>query len=255
MDRLIYSALAGIAEFNHPRFQLNNEIANVSTVGFKRSFVNASRTVKVSGEGFDTRFTPTNVSRDQISLDSGPLMFTGNNTDIAMNNHTVLGVSNSKGELAFTRRGDLRVNNSGVLETGSGQAVRGQNGPISIPPGYAISFTADGSVFALQSGKDTEAPPVLVGRLMLRDASEVKLHRGSDGLFETTAAVDGGERDITNGKYPPSITLQSVEGSNVSPYEAMVRLLEMNRMFESSIKMIKEAKSIDESGASMMKAS
>ena len=112
MDRLIYSALAGISETNHPRFQLNNEIANVLTAGFKRSFVNASQTVKISGDGFDTRFSPTSVSRDQISLHSGPLMFTGNNSDIAMNGHTVLGVSNSKGELAFTRRGDLRLRNA-----------------------------------------------------------------------------------------------------------------------------------------------
>jgi len=255
MDRLTYTALAGITEFNHPRFQVNNEIANVSTVGFKRSFVNASRTVKISGDGFDTRFTPTNVSRDQIWLNPGPPMFTGNNTDIAMNDQTVLGVSNSKGELAFTRRGDLRVNNLGVLETANGQAVRGQNGPISIPPGYAISFTADGSVFAQQGSEGVATPPVFVGRLMLRDASQVKLHRSSDGLFETFAAAEGGERDITNGKYPASITPKTVEGSNVSPYEAMVRLIEMNRMFESHIKMIKEAKSIDESGASMMKAS
>ena len=255
MDRLIYSALAGISETNHPRFQLNNEIANVLTAGFKRSFVNASQTVKISGDGFDTRFSPTGVSRDQISLHSGPLMFTGNNSDIAMNGHTVLGVSNSKGELAFTRRGDLRVNNSGALETGNGQVVRGQNGPISIPPGYAISFTADGSVFAQQGSEGVATPPVFVGRLMLRDASQVKLHRSSDGLFETFAAAEGGERDITNGKYPASITPKTVEGSNVSPYEAMVRLIEMNRMFESHIKMIKEAKSIDESGASMMKAS
>ena len=255
MDRLSLTAASGMQEFNLPRFQLNNEIANISTPGFKRSFSNISQTLKVSGPGFDSRFAPTNVYKDQVSLAPGAVIYTGNSTDVALNDSTVLGVSASDGSLAFTRRGDLRVNAAGLLETATGQAVRGQNGPISIPPGYAISFTADGSVFAQQSGKGPGTPPLLVGRLMLRDASQVKLHRSSDGLFETTAAAEGGERDISNGKYPPSITPQSVEGSNVSPYEAMVRLLEMNRMFESSIKMIKEAKSIDESGASMMKAS
>ena len=60
--------------------------------------------------------------------------------------------------------------------------------------------------------------------------------------------------DITNGAQPPSITPASLEGSNVSAVDALVRLMDYNRSFESNIRMIKEAKATDESGTSMMRA-
>jgi flagellar basal-body rod protein FlgF len=85
-----------------------NEMANVSTVGFKRSFEVATRAIQVEGAGFKTRFQPQSFSEDYISLKAGPLIATGNELDIAMSGSTVLGVSAADGKLAFTRRGDLR---------------------------------------------------------------------------------------------------------------------------------------------------
>jgi flagellar basal-body rod protein FlgF len=116
---------------------------------------------------------------------------------------------------------------------------------------------------------------VQIGRLLLRDASNAKLERREDGLYSPSANADpqrafandpgqamanvnqnqatrGG--DITNGAQPPSITPASLEGSNVSAVDALVRLMDFNRSFESNIRMIKEAKATDESGTSMMRA-
>jgi len=253
MDRLSFTAAAGMQEFSLPRTQLNNEIANISTPGFKRSFANVSQTLKVSGPGFDTRFTPTNIYKDQVSLAPGSVVYTGNRLDVALNDSTVLGVSAANGDLAFTRRGDLRVNSAGVLETGAGQAVRGQNGPISIPSGYAIDIAPDGSVYASNPDNANNAPPVLVGRMLLRDASKTPLVRRPDGLFTPEATLTGGNPDITDGGGVPSLKAQSLESSNVSSYDALVRLLEMNRSFEMNVKAIKEARSLDESGSSMLK--
>ena len=91
-------------------------------------------TVKIEGSGFDTRFEPTTTGIDRVSLTAGPKMVTGNPLDVAMNGNTVLGVTASNGDLAFTRRGDMRVNNAGQLEIGTGQAVRGQSGALNVPP-------------------------------------------------------------------------------------------------------------------------
>ena len=46
MDRLIFTSLASINERRLLREQLNNELANISTVGFKRSFDSAMTAVK-----------------------------------------------------------------------------------------------------------------------------------------------------------------------------------------------------------------
>ena len=47
----------------------------------------------------------------------------------------------------------------------------------------------------------------------------------------------------------------TLEGSNVSAIEAMVRLIDFSRSFESQINVIKETKENDKSGATMMRTS
>ena len=274
MDRLAWTSLIGVSETAHPRTQLNNEIANVSTIGFKRSYINVMKSLKVEGPGYDSRFKVSNVKSDRVTLAPGPIMFTGNKMDIAMNQSTVLGVTAANGDLAFTRRGDLRVNSQGVIETGGGHAVRGQNGPITVPVGAMIEISGDGTVWASTPGQGPQVPPVQAGRLLLRDASNVKLERRADTLLQpvgtdapaalandpaqnlanATGRTGALEVDITNGSNPPSITPASLEGSNVSAVDALVRLMDYNRSFESNIRMIKEAKATDESGTSMMRA-
>ena len=258
MDKLIYTAMSSISESGSPRQQLNNEIANLSTPGFKSSFSAAMKTVKVSGPGFDSRYIPTSTAYDRISLAPGPRMYTGVPLDIAMNGNTVLGVTASNGELAFTRRGDLRVGSNGVVENGSGQGVRGENGPITAPPGYSVEVTGDGSMYAVSSGKAQPAARTLIGKLLLRDASETPLERREDGLFTPAPKPGSTEKqsgaDIKDGKQTPSISVGALEGSNVSTFGAMTRLLDYSRSYEANIKFIKEAKTLDESGASMMKA-
>ncbi len=266
MDRLAFTVLMGSSEANHPRQQLSNELANLSTIGFKRSFTNVMKSLKVAGPGFDSRFQPTNLVFDRVSLTPGPLMATANPLDIAMNGSTVLGVSASNGDLAFTRRGDLRVNSAGQLENGAGHLVRGQNGPITAPPGYVLEIAGDGSVNATSPDKAKTSVPLLVGRLLLRDASATPLERREDGLLRPmsknlaaqTATPQGGaqtDQDIADGDVTPAITSGTLEGSNVTSFEAMTRLIDFNRSFEAHIKMIKDVSSLEETGASMIKAS
>ena len=255
MDKLIYTAMSSISESGSPRQQLNNEIANLSTPGFKSSFSAAMKTVKISGPGFDSRYIPTSTAYDRISLAPGPRMYTGVPLDIAMNGNTVLGVTAGNGELAFTRRGDLRVGSNGRVEPGSGQGVRGESGPITAPAGYSVEVTGDGSMYAVSAGKLEPAARTLIGKLLLRDASETPLERREDGLFKPEGDQTSGGGDIKTGSKAPSITNGTLEGSNVTPVDAMVRLLDFTRTFESRMKFIKEGNTIDEAGASMMKAS
>ena len=69
MDRLIFTSNATIREMANARQVLVNELANVSTVGFKSSYDVALQSVKVNGSGFDTRVQAQSVSRDLIRLD------------------------------------------------------------------------------------------------------------------------------------------------------------------------------------------
>ena len=149
MDRLAFNAAAAINEQRVARQMTTNELANVSTPGFKRSFEAALQAVKVEGAGFQSRMQPQAFSTDYINMTPGALMSTGRELDVAFNDQTVLGVSTRDGSLAFTRRGDLRVNAKGVLETGGGDMVQGQGGAaITIPPGFQVTIAKDGTVYA-----------------------------------------------------------------------------------------------------------
>jgi flagellar basal-body rod protein FlgF len=52
-----------------------------------------------------------------------------------------------------------------------------------------------------------------------------------------------------------SVTTQALEGSNVSPTEAMVKLIEQSRMFEQQVRMVKASQENDQSGSTMLKLS
>lgn len=246
MDRFAFTSVAAINEQALKRQALVNELANVSTVGFKRSFETAMQSVGLDGPGFDSRFQPQAVSRDVIDLEPGPLQVTGNPLNVAMQGATVMGVVAADGSNAYARRGDMRISGDGVLELSTGQLVRGEGGPITIPAGALVRITQDGSVIATDGATGEQA---VIDRLLLRDATATPLSRRSDGLFTpegkpgTEIAQNGGLTTVTPG---------ALEGSNVSAVAAMVHLMDQARSFEMSVRMIKESKDLDANGASMM---
>lgn len=252
MDKLIYGPAAAITEQSVIRQGLVNELANVATVGFKRSYEIALRAVKVEGEGFDTRHQPRAQLLNRVLLAPGPVMVTGRALDIAMDSATVLGVRAPNGELAFTRRGDLRTNAEGVLETGAGHAVQGDAGPITVPPGFVVRISADGQVFASDPAQAGAVPNEPIGQLLLRDASATPLARRPDGLFRVANETRPGS-DFQNGDQLPSLIPQALEGSNVSAVGVMTQLIDHARTFEAQIRVVKEMKDLDASGVSLMK--
>jgi flagellar basal-body rod protein FlgF len=236
------------------RQMTTNELANVATPGFKRSFESAMLTIKVQGAGFESRLQPQAFASDNINMKPGVIVKTGRDLDVAMDEQTVMGVTATNGELAFTRRGDLKLNGSGVLEMGTGALVRGQaGGPITIPPGFFVKISKDGSIFATNPAQAGVAAPVLIDRILLRDASQVGLERREDGLYKVVGKPKGEDIPVT-GKLV-SLTPETLEGSNVNAMEVMVKLMDQSRSFEMQVNVIKQNKDVDESGGTMMRAS
>ncbi len=251
MDRLAFNAAAAINEQRLARQMITHELANVVTVGFKTSFEVAMSAIKVEGAGLSTRMQPQSISKDIIQLRPGEVITTGRNLDISMNEETVLGVTAPNGQLAFTRRGDLKVNSAGVLEDALKHVVRGEGGgPITIPPGLTITINPDGTIFAADPAQTGAVQQTLIARLLLRDASTTQLERRDDGLFGPVGKLG---TDVTGGPKLPSLTAGALEGSNVNAMMAMVKLMDQSRSFEHQVRNIKESKNADEAGATMLK--
>ena len=253
MDRLIFTSNATIREMANARQVLVNELANVATIGFKRSYDVALQSVKAEGAGFDTRFQAQAIARDRIRLNSGAVMATGRALDVAMAHNGVMAVLAQNGDVAFTRRGDLKVAPNGQLINGSGHVVLGQNGPINIPQGLTPYVNENGSVYGIAGNANSQTPAQLIDNLRLRDASATDLSRREDGLFQVQGRPPGTDIAATN--TPPAVIPKALEGSNVNPVETMTLLIDQARSFETQIKVIKEMKELDTSGESMMKIS
>ena len=252
MDRLIFTAMASLKQLNNMKLKHANALANASTVGFKQTFQFATETSKVAGVGYGSRFVPMNRSNDELVINPGPLISTGRKLDIYLADSALLGVQAPNGQVAFTRRGDLAIDQAGLLSTANGHVVLGEGGaPITAPVGVELAITDDGTVTATDPVQP-DAPPTIVGNLLLRDASGVRIVRRVDGLYEAiTARGKGG--DFEGGPNPPAVKPGALEGSSINVAEQLVGFMDMSRSFEIKIKMISEMKELDDSGTTMMR--
>jgi flagellar basal-body rod protein FlgF len=239
MDRMIYLSMSGAKAMMDRQEVLANNLANVSTVGF-RGELHAFRSVPVEGSGASTRVYSLETTPG-YDASAGPVMPTGRKLDVAMQGNAWLSLQSLDGTEAYTRAGSLTVDNEGTLVNHSGLTVVGENGPLQLPQNAEISIGEDGTVSAVSGS----AAPVIVGRLKLVSPTAA-LVRGTDGLFR----AKGGEPLDAD----PAAQLRSgaLEGSNVSPVGAMVSMIAASRQFESQMKMLQTAEADEKSAAQLL---
>jgi flagellar basal-body rod protein FlgF len=255
MDRLVFTANTAMSEYRLDRQNMTHELANVSTTGFKKAYQVANRAVRVEGDGFDTRFLPRAMTSPQIDLTPGVRQFTGRPMDVAMDNATVLAVQAKNGELAWTRRGDLSLDLDGFVRTGEGYLVLDQSlEPLQLPQGTAgFEIVSDGVISTIDPN-NPGAGPQEIAQLGLKDASVTMMARREDGLFKPLDNTEDG-LDFESGPEAASLSAGSLEGSNVSAVQTLVKFIDHMRSFEMQTKVIREMKDNDASGAAMMRLS
>ena len=165
MERLVFNSTAAMNEQRLSRQVLAHEMSNVNTTGFKRTYEVAMKAFKADGQGFDSRFQPQAIHTDLVQLAPGPMITSGRDLDIMMNDSTVMGVTAPNGELAFTRRGDLHLNVNGVLETGTNHVIQAEGG-VSSPFPQALKSRLQ------MMGKFM--PPILLSQACSSPLSSVK---------------------------------------------------------------------------------
>ena len=232
MDRLIYTAMTGAKHVFMQQAGTANNLANASTVGFKAQ-EHRFRAVPVLGEGMPTRAFVVDASVSDV-FDEGPMMFTGNPLDVAVQGRGWLAVQLPDGSEAYTRSGGLEVSVTGLLQTKSGFTVMGDGGPINIPPDNTVEVAPDGTVSVVPNyGTPNNANAV--GRLKLVNPAESDLVRGADGLFRQSNGQPA------NADANVRVASGVLEGSNVNVSDAMVNLISLSRQFEMQIKMLQTA--------------
>lgn len=247
MDRLVYTALSGLKGQMDAQATIANNIANASTIGFRADRVNFER-LMIKGDGHDSR-QPSAETVVDMDRRAGTVVSTGRGLDIAITGDNWLAVQAADGSEAYTRRGDLRIAPSGVLETGDGFPVMGSGGPITVPPHDKIMIAEDGTISIVAPGADPAQPPQVIDQLKLVSDQGSKTIKGLDNLLH----VRGG------GALPADLDARvqtgSLEQSNVNLTQALVDMIENQRSYEVQANLLREAKSMDESAASLMRVS
>jgi flagellar basal-body rod protein FlgF len=220
MDSGYYAACAGLAAQTQALELVANNLANLGTAGYRgqqatfRSLVAGHLTVLQNPLNAAVNdFGMLGGSR--IDLASGSLTATGNPLDLAVAGLGFFVVKSAAGML-YTRNGNFHRTPTGQLVTAEGDAVLGEQGPITLPNG-AAAVSSDGTV---------SVDGAIVDRLRIAEFSPTtSLTAAGNAMY---AAPDGSALPAASS----SIRQGMIEQSNVSPVEGVVALITIQRNAE-----------------------
>jgi len=232
MDKMLYVSMTG-AQNNTLALRAHaNNLANVSTSGFRRDFEQA-RSMPLFGETYPARVFAMS-ERPGTDFRPGSLQETGRDLDVAVGGKGWVAVQAPDGSEAYVRTTSLNIDALGVLRTGNGLPVMGNAGPIAVPPEQKVEIGQDGTISIRALG---ENPNVLaeVDRIKLVNPDPKSMEKGTDGLIRVKGQPEV-EADAT-----VQLTSGFLEASNVNAVEEMTAILSLSRQFELSVKMMRTA--------------
>jgi flagellar basal-body rod protein FlgF len=232
MDKMLYVSMTG-AQNNTLALRAHaNNLANVSTSGFRRDFEQA-RSMPLFGETYPARVFAMS-ERPATDFRPGSLQETGRDLDVAIGGKGWIAVQTPDGSEAYVRTASLNIDALGVLRTGNGLPVMGNAGPIAVPPEQKVEIGQDGTISIRALGED---PNVLaeVDRIKLVNPDPKSMEKGTDGLIRVKGQPEV-EADAT-----VQVTSGFLEASNVNAVEEMTAILSLSRQFELSVKMMRTA--------------
>ena len=227
---MAYLAMTGATQTFHAQAVNSNNLANLSTPGFRED-LHAFSNLAIEGPGFPSRVNAVAESPGWSNA-PGSIVSSGRDMDVAVNGPGWIAVQAPNGDEAYTRAGDLRVTSLGLLTTGAGHPVMSESGPISLPPNSSLTIGVDGELSIIALG---DAPQNLTAsgtRIKLVNPDVAFMEKGIDGLFRYK---DG---NVTIANTDPQVNLipGSLEGSNVNAVSSMLNMIQLARQFEMQVR-------------------
>ena len=247
MIRSLWIAKTGLDAQQTQMDVISNNLANVSTSGFKRARAvfedllyqtirqpgaqSSEQTQLPSGLQIGTGVKP--VATERI-FTQGNLQQTGNSKDVAIQGGGFFQVLMPDGTTAYTRDGSFQTDANGALVTASGYAVQ----PAITIPGNAqtVSIGRDGTVSVSQPGSAT---PTTVGTLQLAIfVNPAGLQSLGENLYAETASSGTPSSNAPGSNGAGLLNQGYVETSNVNVVEELVNMIQTQRAYEINSKAI-----------------
>jgi flagellar basal-body rod protein FlgG len=247
MIRSLFIAKTGLEAQQTQLDVITNNLANVSTNGFKRSRAvfedllyqnvrqpgaqSSQQTNLPSGQQIGTGVRA--VATERIFTQGNP-QATGNDKDLMINGNGFFQVLLPDGTTAYTRDGSFQKDANGQLVTSSGYVIQPA---ITIPANAtAITVARDGTVSVSLPNTTT---PTQVGTLQVSTfVNPAGLESKGENLYVETGA-SGSANTNTPGTNGAGVLMQGyVETSNVNVVEEMVNMIQTQRAYEINSKAI-----------------
>jgi flagellar basal-body rod protein FlgG len=220
---------------------ISNNLANVSTNGFKRSRAVFEdllyQTLRQPGaqssqqtqfpSGLQLGTGVRSVATERLHL-QGNLQQTGNPLDVAINGKGFFQVLLPDGTTAYTRDGSFHLDNQGQLVTSSGYPVQPQ---ITIPTdALSITIGRDGTVSVVQPGSPNATQ---IGSIQLANfINPAGLQSMGENLYLETTASGTPQPNVPGTNGLGVLNQNFVETSNVNVAEELVNMIQAQRAFE-----------------------
>ena len=247
MIRSLWIARTGLDAQQTQLDVISNNLANVSTNGFKRGRAvfedllyqtlrqpgaqSSQQTQIPSGLQLGTGVRPVSTAR---IFTQGNIQKTDNSLDVAVQGNGFFQVLLPDGTTGYTRDGSFQKDNQGQIVTADGYPVQPN---ITIPANaLTVSIGTDGTVSITQSGT---AATTQIGSIQLATfINPAGLQSIGQNLFLETAA-SGTPTPNTPGTNGAGIVNQGyVETSNVNVAEELVTMIQTQRAYELNSKVV-----------------
>jgi flagellar basal-body rod protein FlgF len=232
MSNIGYVSLSQATALERSMNMTAHNLANASTSGYKA--INPLLE-SVEGAAASDGISYVVDRGTYLDLSSGPLTPTGNPLDIAVASEGWFSFQLDGGETGYSRHGQFVVDVDGQLKTSTGlPLLDAGGGPVTLPDdvGQNVVVTTGGTI--------TDPEGAVLGTIGVfkieQEARMTPLGRGMYQLPQGAAAPQQVE--------DPKVKQGFVEGSNVQAVLEMTRLIDIQRAYENSVKLMTEDDSL-----------
>jgi flagellar basal-body rod protein FlgG len=236
MIRGLYTSASGLATGQKRLEVVSNNIANVSTNGYRRDKVAVAPFLEHlvghsdRGNGHPEQTVIGRMTYgstvDEILPDLRPglLEQTNNPTDLAITGNGFFSVQTPDGDTLYTRDGAFRVDQEGYLVTAAGDRVLGSNELLQ--PGKDFRVDTDGGIYSSDG--------MLVDTILVVQFDDnTELTKVQNNCF---ALPPGSQPDILPN---PVLAQGYLEKSNVNLVDEMVDLIEVSRTYQINQRLLR----------------
>lgn len=228
MSNISYVSLSQATALKRTLDMTAHNLANANTAGYKAVhplFESVDRSVM----GQDVSFVQDRGV--YLDLTGGALVPTGNTFDIALNGKGWFNFQMDNGETGYSRHGRLVVDVEGQLRTTQGHALMGAGGgPIILPEGSRadLGISTDGVI--------TDPNGDILGVVAVSSIQEgLRMRPMGHGMYALPEDADAPQQSEN-----PEVMQGFIEKSNVEAVLEMTRLIDIQRAYENSVKLMNQ---------------